>query len=316
MPDRFGLVNGVQQLPKPAEVPAVRASHQSRHVGQLRLILFWFECPACSKRSALKQIGKSLVQFLDGRGGQLPMQSNDKLLTDPSVGMEIPVELEDHVDRFVHVLCDGKETEIVRGNQALPQEMGSQEFGPTLPVGSSDFVDQDDRNNSRLAGLHQSQTLKSFVHRSKAARKQGDGVGFFDEINLSGEKIVKNDQLRIAFDGLVGFLLERQPNVQSEAIRSTGSALGGAHNSVAAACDNHVSVFAHLPRESFCGLVDFDMRAGTRRPENGDLADPLIRGKTLGRLSKLLERTIDQFEVRDRHRIAPHPQGSDNHFRD
>src|SRR5258705_8307425 len=131
------------------------------------------------------------------------MQSNDKILADPSVGMEIPVELEDHFDRFVHVFCDGKETEIVWGNQALSQKMRSQEFGPTLPVGSSDFIDQDDRDNSRFAGLHQGQTLESFVHRSKATRKQSDGMGFFDEIDLSSEKIVKNDQLRIAFNGLV-----------------------------------------------------------------------------------------------------------------
>ena len=97
---------------------------------------------------------------------------------------------------------------------------------------------------------------------------------------------------------------------------SSGSALGSAHDSVTAPGDNHVPVFAHLPRESFRSLVDFHLRAGPRRPENGDLADPLIRGENLGGLSKFFKRTIDQFEVRDRHRIAPHPQGSDNHFRD
>jgi hypothetical protein len=194
--------------------------------------------------------------------------------------------------------------------------MGSQEFGPALPVGSSDFVHQNDRDNSRFAGLHQGQTLEPFVHRSEAPWKEGDGVGFFDKINLSSEKIIKNDELRITINGLVGFLLEWQADVQSEAICSPGSALGGAHDSVTAPGDNHVPVFAHLPRESFRGLVDFYLRTGPRRPENGDLADPLIRGEYLGGLSKFFQRTIDQFQVRHRHRVAPHSQGGHNHFCD
>src|ERR1700722_15137231 len=121
------------------------------------------------------------------------MQSNDQILADPSVGMEVPVELEDHSDRLIHVFSDGEETEIIRGNQPLAQEMGSQEFGPALPVGPSDFVHQDDRDNPRFAGLHQGQTLEAFGHRSEAAWKQSDGMGFFDKIDLSSEKIVKND---------------------------------------------------------------------------------------------------------------------------
>jgi hypothetical protein len=75
-------------------------------------------------------------------------------------------------------------------------------------------------------------------------------------------------------------------------------------------------VFAHLPRESFRGLVDFHLRTGPRRPENGDLADPLIRGEYPGGLSKFFKRTIDLFEVRHRYRVAPHSQGGNNHFCD
>ena len=128
--------------------------------------------------------------------------------------MEVPVESEDLVNRIVHILGDGEEAEIVRRNQTLTQKMRSQEFGPTLPVGPSYFIDQDNRNNPRFSGLHQGQTFKAFIHRSEAAGKQGDGVGFLNEIHFSSEKIVEIYQLRIAVDGLVGFLLEWQSDVQ------------------------------------------------------------------------------------------------------
>src|ERR1700728_3259993 len=112
--------------------------------------------------------------------------------------------------------------------------MSSQEFGPAFPVSPPDFIDQDHRDNSRFAGLHQRQAFKAFIHRSKAAWKQGDGVGFLDEINFASKKIVEIDEFWIAINRFIGFLLEWQPDVQSEAICSPGAPLGGAHNTIAA----------------------------------------------------------------------------------
>src|SRR5271170_3797287 len=128
-----------------------------------------------------------MAQFLNGAIAQLALQPNHELLTDPPVRVEVPVELENMVDSIIHILGDGEEAEIVRRNQTLAQKMGSQEFGPALPVASVYFVDQDDRYNSGLTGLHQGQTFKPFIHRSETAGKQCNGVGFFDEIHFSSE---------------------------------------------------------------------------------------------------------------------------------
>ena len=105
------------------------------------------------------------------------MQSNDQILPDPSIGMEIPVELEDHPDSFLHIFGDGKETEIIRRNQALSQKMGSQKFCPAFPIGSADFIDQDHRDNSALcrsASGSDTQTLHpSFQSRPETGRWRG-----------------------------------------------------------------------------------------------------------------------------------------------
>src|ERR1700730_292217 len=163
--------------------------------------------------------------------------------------------------------------------------MVSQELSPAFPVGASDLIDENDRNNPRFACLHQGEAFETFVHCSKSARKQSDGVGFFDEIHFPGKKIIKIYQSRVAVDRLVGSLLERQADVQPEAVLSPGSFLGGAHYSVPSPGDNHVSMFAHQTSKSFSTLVNFGARAGPRGTENRNLANSLIRGKNLGRLS-------------------------------
>src|ERR1700730_7261348 len=127
--------------------------------------------------------------------------------------MKVLVEVQDRPNSLVQILGDGKEAEIIGRNQALPQQMGSQELGPAFPVGTSDLIDENHWDNPRFACLHQREAFETFIHRSKSARKQGDGVGFFDEVHFPSEKIVKIYQLRVAVDRLVGSLLERQGGV-------------------------------------------------------------------------------------------------------
>src|ERR1700751_378973 len=130
--------------------------------------------------------------------------------------------------------------------------MYPQELGPALPVGSPSLINQNDRNDSRLSGLHQCQTFKSFVHRPKPAGKEGDCVGLFYEIHFPSEKVIEIDQLRIPVDDLIRFLLERQPDVQSEAVLPAGASLGGSHNPVTTSRDDHKSVLTHFLRKTFC----------------------------------------------------------------
>ena len=52
--DGLCLVDGVKQLAETAEVPAVRARHQSRHVGELGFILFLLQGTTGPEGSSLQ----------------------------------------------------------------------------------------------------------------------------------------------------------------------------------------------------------------------------------------------------------------------
>src|SRR5215510_6118067 len=123
--------------------------------------------------------------------------------------MEVAIKFENLPHCIFHIMSDPKEIKIFRRDQFLFQKMPSQKTRPTLPIGSLFSVDQNHRDNPRFPCLHQSEAFKSLVHCAETARKQSDGMGLFDEINFSREKIVKIHQLRIALDNLVGLLFKR-----------------------------------------------------------------------------------------------------------
>src|SRR5439155_2723443 len=121
----------------------------------------------------------------------------------PTAGMIDFVKLEDLAHRCIHIVRDLEEREILRRNQTKFEEMLGQKPHPSLPVSATRPIEQHNRDNPCLAGLHQSEDLESFVHRSEAAGKKREGVRFFHEVEFAIKKVVEIDQLRIAFDDLV-----------------------------------------------------------------------------------------------------------------
>src|SRR5258708_12505015 len=146
--------------------------------------------------------------------------------------MEVLVELQDLRDSFVQVICCSEEMKIVRRHQPLPEQMAMQELRPGFPICAGRFIHQHDRNDSGFAGLHESEALKSLVHRTKSARKERNRVGFFQKIEFTSKEIVEEDQLSISIDDLVGSLLERQPDVQAEAVLTARPPPGPPHDSL------------------------------------------------------------------------------------
>jgi len=88
-------------------------------------------------------------------------------------------------------------------------------------------------------------------------------VGFFQKIEFTSKEIVEENQLRISIDDLVGSLLERQPDVQSEAVLTAGASLGRTHDSVSATGDDHVPEIAHARRERLGRLKFRRYRSGS-----------------------------------------------------
>ena len=81
-----------------------------------------------------------------------------------------------------------------------------------------------------LAGLHERQHLEAFVLGAEAAGKEGDGVGFLDEEELAGEEVFQVHQLGVAGDDRVGVLLERQQDVDADAVLAAGADVARFHD--------------------------------------------------------------------------------------
>src|SRR4051794_6431451 len=95
---------------------------------------------------------------------------------------------------------DFEHVEILRRHESEFVEVIGQEPHPCFPVSSTGRIKQHYRNHPRLAGLHESQYFECLVHGSKTTGKQRKGMRFLHEVQLSSEKIVEVDQLRIAID--------------------------------------------------------------------------------------------------------------------
>src|SRR5438105_3559299 len=107
------------------------------------------------------------------------------------------VKLEDLAHRCIHIVRDLEEREILRRNQTEFEEMLGQKPHPSLPVSATGPIEQHNRDNPRLAGLHQSDDLESLIHRSEAARKKSKRVRFLHEVEFAREEVIEIDQFRI-----------------------------------------------------------------------------------------------------------------------
>src|SRR5260370_42601991 len=121
----------------------------------------------------------------DSSRGQLPLQPDDKLRPDPSIGMEVAIKSENLANRSFYVIRYTKQLQILRRNQSLSQKMPPQELVPAFPIGSFFLINQNDRDNPDLPGLHQRQALKPFAHRAKTSREHSNRTAFLDTVTFS-----------------------------------------------------------------------------------------------------------------------------------
>ncbi len=101
------------------------------------------------------------------------------------------------------------------------------------------------------------------------------GVGFLYEEQLAQEEEVKRQQMLAALHGGVGVLLERQGDVEAQAVLASGALVGGSHDAAAGAGDDH-QVVARQGRAQLAGQgVNRVLHWRARRAEDRDLAPAL-----------------------------------------
>src|SRR5947199_4179646 len=203
------------------------------------------------------------------------------------------VKLEDLAHRCIHIVRDLEEREILRRNQTEFEEMLGQKPHPSLPVSATGPIEQHNRDNPRLAGLHQSDDLESLIHRSEAARKKSKRVRFLHEVEFAREEVIEIDQLRIAFDHFIRLLLERQTNVQTKTVLSSRTALGCPHDTLPAAGDEYVVIRNHCSREIFSDFRFWRIRRGACRSTVGNFSDLRVALQYFRSITDFFEGTID-----------------------
>src|SRR5947209_5010110 len=100
--------------------------------------------------------------------------------------MKVSVKVHDLIDRVLHPVEHPEKVKIFGRDQALRQEMLFQEPYPGAPVAAARDVDEHERDDSRLAGLHQGENLETLVHRAETSGEKRDAVRLLHEVDLAG----------------------------------------------------------------------------------------------------------------------------------
>lgn len=216
----------------------------------------------------------------------------------------------------VHIIGEVDEVKIGLGDESVGQEVVCDKSAPGLPVVAIRAVDHHDGDYGHFSGLHEGEDFESLVVGSKSAWEEGEGTGLLGEVQLAGKKIIEVDELWVAVNGGVGGLLEWEPDIQSEALFCSGSGLGGAHDAIATACDEHVTGFDNFFPECeglrILGLGGF--RAGTA--EDSDFADAVVAGKDAGGSAHFAQGAAHELEFGDGGVIPAKPQRGIDHLLD
>src|SRR5207253_11170672 len=149
-------------------------------------------------------------------------EANHELATDASGGVVDAVEARDLLDRLVHGVHDAVEGHVVAVDQ-LPLHKRPDPAVPDAPVGLWPGLDERDGDDRLLARLCEREELEALVHCAKAAREERDRARLLQEEELAREEVLERDELRVGGDPGVRLLLERQPDVEPEALLTPGS---------------------------------------------------------------------------------------------
>jgi len=158
-------------------------------------------------------------------------------------------------------------------------------------------IDHDERDDVGFPCLHQGERFEGFVHGAEPAREKGDGIGVFDEVEFAGEEIFEGEKFGIPANGFVGFLFEREFDVEGEAVFASCACLGGAHDAFSPTGDDHIASFLHELAEAVGRFIGGGCGLGAGGSEDGDFFDTAIRGEDLVGVFDFAHDAFELFEV-------------------
>lgn len=187
-------------------------------------------------------------------------------------------------------------------------------FLKCFPKVSAGSIDHDEGNDVRLPCLHESEGFKSFVHGAEAAWEKGDGVGMFDEVKFASEEVFEGEKFRIAPNGFVGILFEGEFDIEGKAVLPACPCLGGAHDAITSAGDDHVARFLHQLAEAVGGLEGGMGGLGAGGTEYGDFFNSAIRSKDDIGIADFSHDTFKLLKITDIGAIGAKTQSNRDHL--
>ncbi len=183
-----------------------------------------------------------------------------------------------------------------------------------MPIPAAFGLEQHDRMEVALARLNECQQLERLVLGSESAREQGEGVGLLHEHELAGEEVLEVDQPALVDVG-VGLGLERQADVDAEAMLQAGAPVARFHDPGSRSRHDHPSVSARdLLRELAGEGIVRVVLLGSGGPEQRDLGDVPVLREDEKRISHLLQCGVDELEVSPFGVVAKHFEPGHQHL--
>src|SRR5438445_10738045 len=292
---RLQLIDEVDQLAEATEGAVIERKDQS---GQIReLVELLRHRSGLEPRQASEDVGELVLQLGEVARMDGPHEAEGQVVADDPRRVIHPVEARHLADGLVGRIDDPKQRRVLGIDEPTLHQGARDPPVPDAPVRLGSGLDQYHRHQPRLTGLHEGEELEGLVHRAEAAGKERHTACFLDEEELAGEEILEGDQLGVGSDPRVRLLLERQADVQAEALLAARPFLGRTHDARARTGDDHPALLGHSLAEEACAGDSFLARGRARRAEDRHLADASVGREDLVGVAQLLERRVRDLEV-------------------
>src|SRR5439155_986033 len=150
-------------------------------------------------------------------------EAQHELVADDPRRVVDAVEACDLAHRVLDRLRDAVEARVDRVDEPPLDQRARGPSVPDPPERLRPGLDEHDGDDRRLARLDERQELEGLVHRAVAAREERDRARLLHEEELAREEVLERDELRVGGDPRVRLLLERQPDVEPEALLAAGA---------------------------------------------------------------------------------------------
>ena len=240
---------------------------------------------------------KIFVQADEGSRWDLALKADDHDVADVAVGVKVVVEVDYFSAGELQVIGNFEEGKIFLGDEFIAKKMFPQILFKCSPEVAARGVDQNQRDDLCFSRLHQGKGFEGLIHGAEAARKEGDGIRVFDEVEFAGEEVFKGEKFAVAPNGFVGFLLEGEFDVEGEAVLPTRAGLRGAHDAFTPAGDDHVAGLLHEVAELVSGFIGGSGGMGTGGAEDRDFFYPLVGGENFVGIADFTHDPLKLFEV-------------------